>query len=361
MKQSRSGKDIRRALKSLFLIFFVAQIFVILQVQAIQKQDLSKLKILSANELVYKDKITVLKGDVKVEYDGYVISSPEAELDKGRYVKFSDKVKVISSNIEMYADELDIDLKASLLLSKNTQTTWKDHEEEYKVQSYYQSLNFDSGIAKAYNKSTRKGFKASKIEKVYVETKDFLLSSEEMFLYLNKSGSNKQSIKEIRFKGNIHAFQNSSENKESKSELKADYLHIFPQYNLFKARGNVTMLSFDDENQRQELDADFVVIERYDNEDVITAQSNSPTEDVMVFSEARDLKGYGKIIQAWLPRTKNGQSLNPEQIVFSKDAKLQLEEKLLYGDEIVIRPNEAEMIKSIVGRPRVALLKQPAK
>ena len=114
--------------------------------------DLSKVKIISAEKLDYKDGNSVLIGNVKVQLGDYFITAPKVFIDsddsgKPSQARFIEDVTLESEEINIHAPRMVIDLQNTILKCYSSdqnivQTTLTDkNNKQAVILTWYQEFN----------------------------------------------------------------------------------------------------------------------------------------------------------------------------------------------------------------------------
>lgn len=228
-------------LKYLLLCIFILSSFNISCIAKATKQDdLKNIKIISAEKLTYKDKLTKLEGAVEVQLDDLLISAPEVHVKDNEFAEFLHDVKVKSEKLNVLAKYMEMDLTTGIIKihsgiteiksarhNKNSPDTAIETDTNiYNIDADLQTINYKTGLFNA--KSNHKP--------ITVLHEDMIINSDEMFGQFDsekKDSMSNSKLENVIFVGSVNA-------KRPKSEIRSHKLILFPQKKLYRALSNAS-------------------------------------------------------------------------------------------------------------------------
>jgi lipopolysaccharide export system protein LptA len=314
------------------LLSFVALTAAVNKVKAFTNSA-SNIKILQADILKYKNKRAILDGNVKISLDNFLISSDHAEYITGKYAKFTGTVIVSSPEMIIEATELYYDLKLEDIKLYNAKTVLESAEQTYLITAEEQRLDFKNHKVYATNPISKE-----KITVIEVNKKDLTIEAYELIADLDAKNSK---VEMITFLDDVELLKDGL-------DLTAQKIFYYPALKQAKAYEQVVAKILKNDKDYL-LKADFLM---YENDEVITAMSNS--KDRQIYNQSLDLKYFGtaNLLRSWL---KDGQVI---LTVYSGNVDLQLNDKKMVGDELILEPL-TKNVRSVLGRPKAIWLKGP--
>lgn len=326
--------------------------------KATKQDDLKNIKIISAEKLTYKDKLTKLEGAVEVQLDDLLISAPEVHVKDNEFAEFLHDVKVKSEKLNVVAKYMEMDLVTGIIKihsgiteiksnnyskksPENTTEIKNDNNPDvYNIDADLQTINYKTGLFNA--KSNHKP--------ITVLHKDMIINSDEMFGQFDsekKDSMSNSKLENVIFVGSVNA-------KRPKSEIRSHKLILFPQKKLYRA---ITDASFTylEPNKEFRLQGDFLNLEELEpNKYVILTSSNSAKRLITFTAPKRKLRGKSKFARLWLENEE------ATEIVFTGNCDIRSDDKRILGEEVYL-DNVNKKAFSNLERPKTIILKEQKK
>ena len=224
--------------------------------------DLSKVKIISAEKLDYKDGNSILIGNVKVQLGDYFITAPKVFIDsddsgKPFQARFIEDVSLESDEIHIHSPRMEIDLNKTLLKcfsSKDdiVQTTLTDkNSKQAVILTWYQEFNYQTGFAEAHSQ------KSENIPHPYDKKLDQVI-----FVY-DKLHVESDDVEMQVNDGNVEyaVFLGDAVAVDDSQRTEAQEIYFFPDTNLLKAQNDVKIV-YADKKAPAYIFADLVIYEK---------------------------------------------------------------------------------------------------
>ncbi|MCH2227159.1 MAG: hypothetical protein MK033_05245 [Candidatus Caenarcaniphilales bacterium] len=299
------------------------------QASAIQiKKGLQDIKIVSADKLNYKSDVSILEGNVIIKVKDIYISSPKVKIYEKKKAEFLESVNVNSTDLNVIAEKMDIDIVTGLITIYKANSTIKD----YNVESDLQTLNIDEGIFNA---------KANFGKTVTTKYEDIEINSKRLEALFDSKDNDIKDVIQIKFSNNVIATKNES-------RINGETLMIFPKEKLYRVIDDAI---FFDDKEKLIVEADFMNIEEQSPKDfVLLASSKSKKNKVKVISQPRKLIAKSRLTRMWI---KNEEV---EKLVFTGAADVKLKDRKLVSEEVLLNNSTKELVSNIE-RPKAILLK----
>lgn len=307
--------------------------------------DLSKVKIISAEKLDYKDGNSILIGNVKVQLGEYFITAPKVFIDsddsgKPAQARFIEDVTLESKEINIHSPRMVIDLKNTILKCYSSeddivQTTITDsNSKQAVILTWYQEFNYQTGFAQAHSQKIQESnssYKRKMDQAIFVYDK-IQVESNDIEMQVNDGD-----VKYAVFLGDAVAVDESQ-------RTEAQEIYFFPDKNLLKAEQDVRIVYADKESPAY-IFSDVVIYEKDKN--ILSAFSNSNTASSKIYRA----NSFGQSRQIVLNLDENQK---PDNAILTGKAYSQIEDKALSGHELLFDVKN-QSIKTLVGRPKTLL------
>lgn len=326
------------------LSFALAVIIFTVSSAPVMAIDLTKVKIISAEKLNYKDGNSVLIGNVKIQVADYFLSAPKVFIDSDENnepyrARFIEDVSLESDKISIHSPKMEIDLNNSLLKCFSekenfVETIINDSDKKAKLTSWYQEFDYANGFAKAQAQS-ESGFEDSSariMDKVTFVYDEYTVTSQELELETKDAG-----IDYVVFLKDAVAI-------DSKQRTEAQQIYFFPEQNILKAEDQVKIV-YSNEGEPAYVFADFVIYEKKKN--ILSAYSNLNEPRSKLFHK----DSYAKARQIVLNLDDKNQADNA---ILTGMAYSQVADKAIEGHELLFDIKK-QNIKTLVGRPKTLL------
>lgn len=315
----------------------------VLSVTAAFAFDISKVKIISAEKLDYKDGNSTLIGNVEVQLAEYHIKAPKVFIDSddsGRPIKarFIENVNLKSEQIEIQSPTMEIDLTSALLKCFSSETeiiktiiTDKDKHEAV-VLAWYQEFNYQTGFASAHSQKIRAPNKNKILEQVIFLYDDLQVESNEIEMQVKDS------------KVDYAVFLGDAVAMDLNQRTEAQEIYFFPSKNLLKAERDVKVVYADAQSPAY-IFADTLVYE--EDKNILSAFSHVNDANAKIYRG--NAYGKGRQIVLNLDDKKK-----PDNAILTGMAYSQIDDKGIGGHELLFDIKN-QSIKTLVGRPKTLL------
>jgi lipopolysaccharide export system protein LptA len=307
--------------------------------------DLSKVKIISAEKLDYKDGNSVLIGNVKVQLGDYFITAPKVFIDsddsgKPSQARFIEDVTLESEEINIHAPRMVIDLQNTILKCYSSdqdivQTTLTDkNNKQAVILTWYQEFNYQTGFAQANSQ------KILEADNVYQKKMNQVI-----FVY-DTIQVESNDIEMQLDDGNVEyaVFLGDAVAVDENQRTEAQEIYFFPDKNLLKAEQDVRIVYADKEAPAY-IFSDVVIYEKDKNILSAFSTSNKPNSKIYRVNAF----GQGRQIILNLDDKQK-----PDNAILTGSAYSQIEDKALSGHELLFDIKN-QSIKTLVGRPKTLL------
>lgn len=308
--------------------------------------DISKVKIISAEKLDYKDGDSILIGNVKIQLAEYVVSAPKVFIDsdvngKPFQARFIENAVLESDDISIQAPRMDIDLNANLLkcfsdANNIVQTTITDERSQQAViMTWYQEFNYQTGFAQAHSQKIEENFSSlysKKMDKVIFVYDKFQVESDDIEMQ-TKDGNVDYAV----FLGDAVAVDDSQ-------RTEAQEIYFFPEQNLLKAENEVKIVYADKEKPAYVF-ADVVIYEKDKN--ILSAFSKTNTANSKLYRGESFAKSRQIVLNL-------DDKQKPDNAILTGLAYSQMNDKAISGHEVLF-DIKSESMKTLVGRPKTFL------
>lgn len=307
------------------------------------KTNLADFKIISAEQLDYKEGNSSLIGDVKIKLGEFIISSPKVLITNDKNgdannARFIEKVKLKSKDLNINAPEMEIDVEKSLFKcfgnKEQLVETFVGNNGDV-IYSGYQEFEIETGFSRSATYNLNDPVAEALTDKVRFKGEDLNVESNGMELEINNG-----QIQYVDFITKAIA-------KDSRQRTEADEIFYFPSQSLFKADGNVQVLYLKDKDSMYVF-ADQVLYER--GKKIFSAFSESFDPKAEVHGE----NTYGKARQIILLMDKDDQI---DRAIFTGNAFAQFKDKAITGHEILMNLKN-KTLQTLVGRPKTQIFKK---
>jgi hypothetical protein len=328
---------------------FFLMLFCLCFLNQVQAIDLSQIKILSAEQLNYKDGDSILVGNVKVQLMNYIIEAPRAFIDADAngnpfQARFLDDVHLNSEKLHIDAPEMRIDLNQHLFKcyandsTLITTTIDDDKQKQAKIMTWYQEYNYETGFARATNKTALFDANQDKadykkdLKQIIFLYDQFEIDANTIELQLNQS-----KVAYALFIGDAVAVND-------KQRTEAQEIYFFPDEDLIKAQNDVRIV-YADKQDPAYVFADTVILEKQKN--ILSAFSNQNKANAQIFRA----NAFSQARQIILNLDKEQ---NPDNAILTGMAYSQVGDKALSGHELLFDIKN-QNIKTLVKRPKTLL------
>jgi lipopolysaccharide export system protein LptA len=331
---------VKRASLTIFLLIF----FVVTLDVTAKSSKLDKVKIISAEQLDYKDGNSVLIGNVKIQLGEFMIEAPQVYIDsdkegKAEKARFENGVVLDSEKLSIQAPRMELDVESSVLKCfANDETLVQTDiygKKQASILANYQEIDLGKGFARASANPALLENGISEAEQLRFVSEDVNIRANTMELEF-KDGKD---IQYVDFLTNVVALTDNQ-------RIESQELLYFPELEMMKAYDEVKVLHLDS-NASSYLFADALIYEKPKH--VLSVFSRG----VERYAEIHSANIYGKARQI-LVNIAEDDSI--ENAILTGNAYAQHKDKSIVAYEILFDAKKKQL-ETIVGRPHTQLLK----
>ncbi len=317
-------------------VLLLISLFILLPSIAAKPSRLDKVKIISAEQLNYKDGNSVLIGNVKIQLGEFMIDAPQVFIDsdkegKAQKARFENGVVLDSEKLSIQTPRMELDVESSIVECFSDETTLVQTDIYGKNQAtifaHYQEIDLNKGFARA--SSTQES------EQIKFISKDVNIRANVMELEFK----NDKDIQYVNFLTNVVTLTDNQ-------RIESQELLYFPQLDMMKAYDTVKVLYLKKDAPNY-LFSDALIYEK-------------PKHVISVFSRGIDRYAeihsddiYGKARQILVNLAEDN---SIENAILTGNAYAQHKDKSIMAYEILFDAKKKQL-ETIVGRPHTLLLK----
>lgn len=320
----------KKVLSTIFLL-----VFLVVALDATAKSSkLDKVKIISAEQLDYKDGNSVLIGNVKIQLGEFTIDAPRVYIDsdkdgKSEKARFENGVVLDSEKLSIQAPRMELDVETSVLKCFANGTTLVQTDiygkKQASILAAYQEIDLSKGFARA----------SSEAEQIRFISQDVNIKANTMELEF-KNGNE---IQYVDFLTNVVALTDNQ-------RIESQELLYFPELEMMKAYDDVKVLHLDS-NASSYLFADALIYEK--TKHALSVFSRG----IERYAEIHSDDIYGKSRQILVNIAEDN---SIDSAILTGNAYAQHKDKSIVAYEILFDVKKKQL-ETIVGRPHTQLLK----